>query len=51
VRSELSQVCLTLRAMRIAYVSNMDWRYAPPAAEVQRAESLPDRLSATGGMG
>jgi ATP-dependent helicase HrpB len=36
--------------MRIAHVNDMDWLDAPPAAAVQRAESLLDRLSATGGM-
>ncbi len=50
VRSDLSQLCLTLRAMRIANVNDMEWLDAPPAAAVQRAEALLDRLSATGGM-
>jgi ATP-dependent helicase HrpB len=46
-RSELSQLCLALRAMRIGQI---DWLDAPPAAAVERAESLLDRLSATGAM-
>ncbi len=44
-RSELSQLCLALRAMRVA---DIDWLDAPPAAAVERAESLLDRLGATG---
>jgi ATP-dependent helicase HrpB len=46
-RSELSQLCLALRAMRVALI---DWLDAPPAAAVERAESLLDRLGATGPM-
>ena len=46
-RSELSQLCLALRAMRIGQI---DWLDAPPAAAVERAESLLDRLGATGTM-
>ncbi len=46
-RSELSQLCLALRAMRIGHI---DWLDAPPAAAVERAESLLDRLGATGPM-
>ncbi len=46
-RSELSQLCLALRAMRI---DQIDWLDAPPAAAVERAESLLDRLGATGAM-
>jgi ATP-dependent helicase HrpB len=46
-RSELSQLCLALRAMRVAQI---DWLDAPPAAAVERAESLLDRLGATGAM-
>ena len=46
-RSELSQLCLTLRAMR---TGEIDWLDAPPAAAVERAESLLDRLGATGAM-
>jgi ATP-dependent helicase HrpB len=46
-RSELSQLCLALRAMRVALI---DWLDEPPAAAVERAESLLDRLGATGPM-
>ncbi len=44
VRSDLSQLCLALRAMRI---DDIEWLDAPPAAAVQSAESLLDRLGAT----
>jgi ATP-dependent helicase HrpB len=47
VRTELSQLCLALRAMRVGHI---DWLDAPPAAAVERAESLLDRLGATGAM-
>jgi len=47
VRSDLSQLCLALRAMRIADVNQVDWLDAPPAAAVERAESLLDRLGVT----
>jgi ATP-dependent helicase HrpB len=50
VRSDLSQLCLTLRAMRIAHVSDMDWLDSPPVEAVQQAESLLDRLGTTAGM-
>src|ERR1035437_3756580 len=50
VRSDLSQLCLALRAMRIGHVTDLDWLDAPPAAAVQRAESLLDRLGTTAGM-
>jgi ATP-dependent helicase HrpB len=50
LRSDLSQLCLALRAMGIDQVNDMDWLDAPPTAAVQRAESLLDRLSATSGM-
>jgi len=44
LRSDLSQLCLDLRAMRIASVADVDWLDAPPAAAVERAEMLLDRL-------
>jgi ATP-dependent helicase HrpB len=50
VRSDLSQLCLALRAMRIARVRDLEWLDEPPAAAVQQAESLLDRLNATGEM-
>jgi ATP-dependent helicase HrpB len=50
-RSELSQLCLVLRAMRVAgRTADIDWLDAPPAPAVERAESLLDRLGATGAM-
>jgi len=54
MRSDLSQLCLALRAMGITSVGSLDWLDAPPTAAVQQAESLLDRLGtnadATGGM-
>jgi ATP-dependent helicase HrpB len=47
LRSDLSQLCLDLRAMRIANVNDVDWLDAPPPAAVQRAELLLDRLGVT----
>jgi ATP-dependent helicase HrpB len=44
VRSELSQLCLALRAMGIEHI---DWLDAPPPGAVERAETLLDRLGAT----
>jgi ATP-dependent helicase HrpB len=46
-RSELSQLCLALRAMGLV---NLDWLDAPPAVSVEAAESLLDRLGAIGVM-
>jgi ATP-dependent helicase HrpB len=50
LRSDLSQLCLTLRAMGIAHVNEISWLDAPTAAAVQQAEALLDRLGATGEM-
>jgi ATP-dependent helicase HrpB len=50
VRSELSQLCLALRAMRTGPIDEIDWLDAPPAAAVERAAVLLDRLGATGAM-
>ena len=49
LRSDLSQLCLDLRAMRID-VNELDWLDAPPAAAVRAAESLLDSLGAEGAM-
>lgn len=49
-RSDLSQVCLHLRAMGMTDVNDIDWLDAPPTIPVQIAESLLDRLGATGEM-
>jgi ATP-dependent helicase HrpB len=43
-RSDLSQLCLALRAMRIG---DLEWLDAPPEAAWQSAEALLDRLGAT----
>ncbi len=45
--ADLSQLCLDLRAMRIANVNEIDWLDAPPAAAVETAEALLDRLGVT----
>lgn len=50
VRSDLSQLCVDLRAMGIANPGDMDWLDAPPEAAVERAELLLDRLGVTDGM-
>ncbi|HYE25414.1 MAG TPA: helicase-related protein, partial [Clostridia bacterium] len=50
VRSDLSQLCLDLRAMRVAAINDIDWLDAPPQAAIEHAESLLDRLGATGEM-
>jgi ATP-dependent helicase HrpB len=47
LRSDLSQLVLTLRAMRIGDIKQIDWLDAPPSAAVESAESLLDRLGAT----
>jgi ATP-dependent helicase HrpB len=47
LRSDLCQLCLALRAMGIARPAELDWLDAPPAAAVQEAERLLDRLCAT----
>jgi ATP-dependent helicase HrpB len=44
-RSDLSQLCLALRAMQIG---DLEWLDAPPEAAWQSAEALLDRLGATG---
>lgn len=50
LRSDLSQLCLALRAMNIAHINSVDWMDAPPAAAIEHAESLLDRLGAEGEM-
>ena len=50
LRSDLSQLCLSLRAMHIANVNDVAWLNAPGAAAVEQAESLLDRLGARGAM-
>jgi len=48
LRRELSELCLTLRAMGIANPSELVWLDAPPDVAVTRAEDLLERLGATG---
>jgi ATP-dependent helicase HrpB len=50
LRSDLSQLCLSLRAMGIAHVHDIEWLNAPAEAAVEQAESLLDRLGARGEM-
>jgi ATP-dependent helicase HrpB len=50
LRSDLSQLCLALRAMGLEHVGNVEWLDVPTEAAVQRAESLLDRLGASGDM-
>ncbi len=46
-RADLAQLCLTLRAMGIAHVRELDWLTCPPDSAIETAESLLDRLGAT----
>ena len=46
-RSDLSQLCLTLRAIDIN-ADEIDWLETPPAGALQSAEALLDRLGARG---
>ncbi len=48
LRRELSELCLTLRAMGIANPRELHWLDAPPDAAVGRAEELLERLGASG---
>ena len=50
LRSDLSQLCLSLRAMGIAHVRDIEWLDTPQEAAVEQAESLLDRLGARGEM-
>jgi ATP-dependent helicase HrpB len=50
LRSDLSQLCLSLRAMGVASVNDISWLDAPTAAAVQQAEALLNRLGAVGDM-
>jgi ATP-dependent helicase HrpB len=50
LRSDLSQLCLALRAMQIYGSNTVDWLDPPPMSGLQNAESLLDRLGATGKM-
>jgi ATP-dependent helicase HrpB len=46
LRSDLSQLCLALRAMRVGRINDLEWLDQPPAASVERAEALLNRLGA-----
>ncbi len=46
LRSDLSGLCLSLRAMGIAHVHDLAWLDMPPEAATQHAEELLDRLGA-----
>ena len=48
LRRELSELCLTLRAIGIGSPLDLDWLDPPPENAVTRAEDLLDRLGATG---
>jgi len=48
LRSDLSQLCLALRAMGLAKPNELEWLDTPPVAAMEAAESLLDRLGATG---
>lgn len=50
LRSDLSGLCLTVRAMGCAGVDALDWLDRPPEAAVENAEKLLDRLGATKGL-
>jgi ATP-dependent helicase HrpB len=49
-RADLSQLLLSLRAMGVAHIDDLDWLDAPPREAVQIAESLLDRIGATGAL-
>ena len=46
LRRELSELCLTLRAMGVSDPLHLDWLDAPPGPAVTRAEDLLERLGA-----
>ena len=49
-RADLSQLLLSIRAMKIAHLDDLDWLDAPPTQNVESAEWLLDRIGANGGM-
>ena len=50
LRADLAQLSLALRAMRIDSAGEVEWLDAPPAAAMERAESLLNRLGVTSAM-
>lgn len=50
MRSDLSQLCLTLRAMQLPRFDSIEWLDVPSVAAIQNAESLLERLGAIGSM-
>ncbi|HUO60674.1 MAG TPA: ATP-dependent helicase C-terminal domain-containing protein, partial [Candidatus Acidoferrales bacterium] len=46
LRSDLSQLCLALRAMKVADPSELEWLDTPPEGAITAAETLLDRLGA-----
>src|SRR5260221_14537074 len=48
--AELWQLGFNLRAMQVPHFDDIDWLSARPVAAIQNAESLLDRLGATGSM-
>jgi ATP-dependent helicase HrpB len=49
-RADLSQLLLTLRAMKLAHLGDVAWLDAPPREAVEIAESVLDRMGAKGEM-
>jgi ATP-dependent helicase HrpB len=49
-RADLSQLLLSIRAMKIAHIDDLDWLDAPPAKSIESAELLLDRLGANNGL-
>ena len=47
-RADLSQLLLSIRAMKIAHLNDLDWLDAPPIENVEIAELLLDRIGANG---
>ena len=50
LRSDLSQLLLSLRAMKLPHLRDLDWLDTPPFEAMQAAESLLDQLGAEDSM-
>jgi ATP-dependent helicase HrpB len=50
LRSDLSQLCLVLRALQIDFRKDIEWLDSPPEAAIESAELLLGRLRASGDM-